>query len=124
MKSHRLLRLNSLLKEVISEVIFNDLKNPHLPRFVTITSVDITKDLRNATVLFSVIGKPEDEKKALEVLQQASKFIAVQSSKKVVLRYFPELRFKLDESSKHHMRIDAILKNLNLEQSQDHDTSL
>lgn len=102
-------RLNSLLKEVISEVIRRDVRNPHVPELVTVTRVDITKDLRYAKVYISVIGNPKEKEETINALQTAAGFIAVTASKKVVMRYFPELTFKLDDSVDKHMRIEELL---------------
>ncbi len=49
-------RLNSLLKEVISEVIRREVRNPHVNELVTVTRVQISKDLHYAKVYISVIG--------------------------------------------------------------------
>lgn len=110
-------RLDSLLKEVISEVIRREVRNPHVNELVTVTHVDITKDLHYAKVHISVIGSPEQKKETLEALQSAAGFIAVQSSKKVVMRYFPELTFKLDDSVEKHMRIEDLLGKIAAEKN-------
>jgi len=108
-------RLNSLLKEVISEVIKRDVRNPHVGELITVTRVDITKDLHYAKVYISVIGTDEQKKETLNALQSAAGFIAVQSSHKVVMRYFPELTFKIDDSVDRHMRIADLLYKINEE---------
>lgn len=118
MPKRRTDRLNSLLKEVISEVIHRDVRNPHLPRLVTVTRVDITNDLHYAKVYISVIGTDEEKKQAIAALQSAAGFIAATSSKKVVMRYFPNLTFKLDDSVTQHMRIEALLGEISQEQKQ------
>lgn len=105
-------RLNSLLKEVISEVIRKEVRNPHVNELLTVTRVQITPDLRHAKVYISVIGDETDKIATLEALNSAAGFIAVQSSRKVVMRYFPELKFKLDDSVEKHMRIEEIMKAL------------
>ena len=112
----RAVRLNSLLKEVISEVVMRDVRDPRLPQFVTITGVEITNDLHYAKVSVSVIGTPEQKIKTIEALQSAAGFIAVQSSKKVVMRYFPALTFKIDDSVEQHIRIESLLSNIQKEQ--------
>ncbi len=108
-------RLNSLLKEVISEVIRRDVRNPHVAELITVTRVEITKDLHYAKVYISVIGTDEQKKETLTALQSAAGFIAVNSSQKVVMRYFPELTFKLDDSVEKHMRIEELLYKVNRE---------
>jgi ribosome-binding factor A len=105
-------RLNSLLKEVISEVIHREVRNPHVNELVTVTRVDITKDLHFAKVYISVIGSDEAKADTLAALESAAGFIAVNSSKKVVMRYFPALTFKLDDGVDKHMRIEELLEEI------------
>lgn len=112
MTTRRTIRINSLLKEVISEVIKKDVSNPKVSVFVTITKVEVSKDLHHARVFFSVIGTEEEKQNTLEALQSASGYIAVLASKQVVLRHFPNLTFKIDDSVDKHMRIDSILKEI------------
>jgi len=109
-------RLNSSLREVISDVIRKDVKNPHVNELITVTRVEITKDLHYAKVYVSVIGSDEEKQETLNALQSASGFIAVQASKQIVIRYFPELRFILDDSAERHARIEDILKEIKKEQ--------
>jgi ribosome-binding factor A len=111
-------RLNSLLKEVISDIIRRDVRNPHVNELVTVTRVDITKDLRHAKVYISVIGTQQQKEETLNALQSAAGFIAVQSSKEVVMRYFPALSFKLDDSVDKHMRIEELLGKIASEKEQ------
>lgn len=110
-------RLNSLLKEVLSDVIAREVRNPHVATLLTVTRVDITKDLRYAKVYVSVIGDDTERKSTIEGLQQSSGFIAVNASKQVVMRYFPELRFYLDDSVDQHMRIEKVLGEIKSERT-------
>lgn len=116
MSSKRIKRLNSLLKEVISEVILKEVRHPEVSSLVTVTNVDISADLHYATVSVSVIGNDTDKEKTLKALQSASGFIGVQASKQVVMRYFPHLTFELDRSVEDHMKIDKILKDIKQEE--------
>ncbi len=105
-------RLNSLLKEVITEVIKKDVKNPDVNELFTITRVDITKDLRQAKVFFSVIGDDIQKKQTLFALESAAGFIATKASKKVRMRFFPSLTFKVDDTVEKHIRIQEVLKKI------------
>lgn len=111
-------KLNSLLKEVISEVIAKEVRDPRLGSLITVTSVDITKDLHHAKVYISVIGDPDTKKKTLEALQSGAGFIAINASKKVVMRFFPSLTFKLDDSADKYAAIDTILGKIRKEQNE------
>jgi ribosome-binding factor A len=112
MTKQRTDRLNSSLKEVISDVIRKDVRNPHVNELLTVTRVEITKDLHYAKVFVSVIGSDEQKQETIKALQSAAGFIAVNASKKVVMRYFPELTFKLDDSVDKHMRIEKLLGDI------------
>jgi ribosome-binding factor A len=118
MAKQRTDRLNSLLKEVISEVIHREVRNPHVNQFVTVTRVDITKDLHYAKVYISVIGTPQDKEETIKALQSAAGFIAVNSSKKVVMRYFPELTFIIDDTVEKLMRIETLLGEITTERKE------
>ncbi len=112
----RIERLNSLLKEVISEVVRDDVRDPRLGSLITITSVDTSKDIQHAKVYISVIGTPEEKKKSLAAVQSGAGFIAVNASKKVSMRYFPSLSFRLDDSADKHVIVENILSKLKEEQ--------
>lgn len=125
MDNRRIERLNSLLKEVISDVIRDDVKNPHKPKLITVTHVEITRDLRHAKVYISVIGDEKVKKEALATLHSAAGFIAIQASKQVVMRFFPELTFHLDTSLDKQMRIEAVISEIQKErQSREHESDI
>jgi ribosome-binding factor A len=105
-------RLNSLLKEVITEVIRKDVKNPLVSEFTAASRVDISKDLRHAKVYVSIVGSDEEKKETIKALNSGAGFIAVKSSKKVVMHHFPELIFRLDDSVDKHIKIQKILSEI------------
>ncbi len=111
-------RLNSLLKEVISQVIRSKVKHPAVDDFVSLTRVDITKDLHYAKVYVSVIGDEKKKKETLEGLNSAAGFIAVNASKEVVMHHFPELRFILDDSVEKHARIEELIERIHEEENE------
>ncbi len=113
-------RLNSLLKEVISDVIRKEVRNPYVTELMTVTRVQISKDLRHAKVFISVIGNQQDKEETIKALNSAAGFIAVNASHLVVMRYFPELRFKLDDSVEKLMRIEKLLGDITQERASRH----
>lgn len=112
MAKRRTDRLNSLLKEVISDVIHKEVKNPKISPLLTITRVDISKDLHHAKVYVSIIGEQTEVKQTMQELGKSSGFISQASAKKVVLRFFPKLQFVYDDSVDKHMRIEELLKQI------------
>jgi len=115
MKKNRLERVNSLLKEVIFEVIQKEVRNPHVTTFVSVTRVDASADLHHAKVYISMIGTDAEKEKVLAALQSAAGFIAVHAAHKVELRYFPNLVFKLDHAAEDHMKIQKIIADIEKE---------
>ena len=112
----RMKRLNSLLREVITEVIRSEVSNPKVSELATVSEVDISKDLQYAKVYISVIGTDQERKNTIHALQSASGFISVSSSKKVVMRTFPSLTFHLDTGVEKYLKIDSLLQKIHREQ--------
>jgi len=112
----RVKRLNSLLKEVLSEVITKDVKDPRMAPLVTVTQVEISKDLHNAKVHVSIIGDDKQRRDTLEALESAAGYIGRNASKKVVMRFFPTLTFKLDTTVDEQMKIDALIEKIHHEE--------
>ncbi len=112
MSTRRVKRLNSLLREVLSEVIRNEVKNPAISSLTTVTEVDVSKDLENAKVFISVIETPIKKQETMQALESASGYITMLASKKVSLRHFPSLVFKLDDSYDRYNKIEELLKKI------------
>ena len=92
-----------------------EVRNPHINSFVSVIRVDTSKDLHHAKVYVSLLGTDAEKTRLLEALQSAAGFIAVNASKRVELRYFPDLIFKLDTSLEEHLKIQGILAKLEQE---------
>ena len=110
----RLERINGEVKRAISDIIFNDIKDPRLPVVTSITEVKVAKDLKSADVFFSVLGDDTKRASALLALKSAAGFIRRELARKVDLRNTPELRFKEDRSIENGItmskKIDQIIK--------------
>ena len=103
-------RLNHQFQEVISEILYKEVKNPDL-KFVTITGCEITNDLSFCKVYFTVLGKDKDE--ILKELNNAASFIRGEISKRVEIRHTPELRFVFDTSIEYGEKIEKIISDIN-----------
>ena len=103
-------RLNHQFQEVISEILYKEVKNPDL-KFVTITGCEITNDLSFCKVYFTVLGKNTNEIK--KELDNAASFIRGEISKRVEIRHTPELRFIFDESIEYGEKIEKIISDIN-----------
>lgn len=104
-------RLAEAIKKEVSEILTGELKDPRIG-FVSITSVEVSKDLRYANVFVSVFGEPVERKASLEALQKAHGFIRGELAKRIRLRYAPEIIFKLDESIERGSRLIALMNEV------------
>ncbi len=109
-------RLNSLLQEVIAEVIMREIRNPKISTLITVKKVEITKDLHYAKVYISMLGSDLEKKETLKALKSAAGYISVQAAKKVVMRYFPSLSFHMDDTLEDEIRIHSLLEKIHEEQ--------
>ena len=111
MQGKRLDRVNQLMKEEISLLVQRELKDPGLG-FVTVTEVDVSKDLRTARVYVSVLGSEADWKGSLEALERARGYIRNWLIPRLRMRTVPHLTFHPDRSMAHAAQIQSILKGL------------
>lgn len=104
-------RLAEAIKKEISDMLREELKDPRIG-FVTITFVEVSRDLRYANVYASVFGDPEEQKASIEALQKAHGFIRGELGKRIRLRYTPEIIFKLDHSISRGSKLMALMEEV------------
>jgi len=117
MSTRRQRKVAELLHEEISQLIQYNTRDPRLG-FVTVTGVDVTPDLRLAYVHVTVLGDETDAHATLEGLASAAGYFRHNMKKTLSLRFIPELKFKLDTSLEHGMRIDNLLDTIKNEANQ------
>jgi len=111
MQPKRLERVNQLIKEEISQVLQRELKDPRLG-FVTVTDVEVSKDLRTAKVYVSVFGTEAEWRASLAALESAKGFIRNWLRQHLTLRIIPMLAFRPDRSIAHAASIQQLLTEL------------
>ena len=112
----RATRVADLLKEEISEMLCKEVKDPHIG-FITITDVDLSKDLKHAQVFYTILGDEQQVEESADALSRVSSFIKKQLGKRLRMRYIPEIIFKYDHSLAYGTKIDHILDSLKETQS-------
>ena len=111
-------RVQEALRQEISKIIQNEIKDPRLG-FLTITGVEITKDLRYAKVYFSTLGEMKNKRLALKGLNHAKGYIKGLVGDRIKLRFMPEIEFKIDESIERTQEIYDILEKIKKERKAD-----
>jgi ribosome-binding factor A len=113
--SHRIERVNTLIRRELSDIIQHQLRDPRLDEFVAVTEVVTSADLKYAKIYVSSIAGQQEEAKVLPVLNAAAGFLRSELAKKVRLRHTPELSFHWDNSIEHGDRILRLIDQVSSE---------
>lgn len=108
--SGRTERLDELLREEISAILSRDVQDPRIG-FVTVTRVEVTRDLSHATVWVSIIGTPDDRRESMRGLERAMPFVRGRLAP-LRLRRIPQLHVRYDESVERGTRVLRLLDEL------------
>ena len=117
MQSTRMARLAGQLQQEIATLIPRELKHPGLG-FVTITRVELSKDVRYAKVFYSCLGKPEERERSQEALNHSSGYIHGLLKKRFRLKVIPDLTFRYDPSIEGSIELLEVFERMKRE-SQD-----
>lgn len=112
---HRQEKLGELIAVELSDLLRTRLKDPRIG-FASITHVEVSGDLRHAKVFVSVMGNAEEQEDTMKGLRHATGFLRHELASRIVLRYMPELVFKLDTSIEHGSRILELMQQLKQEE--------
>jgi len=91
--------------------ILTELKDPRI-QHVTVTAVEVTPDMRQATVKVSVMGDETKQKLTLHGLRSAAGFLQSKVANRIDTRYTPRLQFELDQGVKKSIEIAEILRRV------------
>jgi ribosome-binding factor A len=110
MSAERMRRVDEAMREVLSDVLTHELKDPRVG-FVTVTDVKTSPDLRHARVYVSVLGDAEVVEASLEGLRSAHGFLQGRVGGELRLKNTPTLQFVHDDTAERAQRLERILKN-------------
>jgi len=108
MPGDRLRRVNQAVRQVLSDAITKDLKDPRVG-FVTVTAVDVSPDLRHAHVYVSVLGDAAAREGSVEGLGAAHGFLQRRIARELRLKHTPTLAFEIDDSAERGLRISQLI---------------
>jgi ribosome-binding factor A len=109
--SMRANRVAEQMKKELGGIIGQKLKDPRIG-FVTVTDVEVTGDLQQATIFISVLGSESEKEDTLKGLNKAKGFIRTEIGQRIRLRITPEINFEFDESVAYGNRIDSLLRQV------------
>jgi ribosome-binding factor A len=108
MSGDRMRRVDEAVREVLSDAVAKDLKDPRVG-FVTVTDVRTSPDLRHARVYVSVLGTAEEREASLAGLRSAHGYLQGRVGAELRLKHTPQLDFLYDDTAERAQRLERLL---------------
>lgn len=115
-------RVGEQLQRELAKLIRDEIGDPRLG-MVSISAVEVSRDLSHAKVFFSTLGTQQEADASLQVLQGAAGFLRHLLSQNIKMRNIPQLHFKQDQSLVEGARLSALIDAAISGTSQDQDDS-
>lgn len=108
MKAHRTARVAEVIREVASETILFELRDPRV-KGVTVTRAEVSGDLQHAKVFVSVMGTPKEQDLCMHGLKHAAGFVQSKLGSRLKTRFTPVVKFVLDEGVKKSIEMSRLI---------------
>jgi ribosome-binding factor A len=108
MKTHRLARVAEVVREVASQTILFELRDPRV-QGVTVTRAEVSADLQHAKVYVSLMGTPKEQQLCLHGLKHAAGFLQAKVASRLQTRFTPVIRFVVDEGVKKSIEMTRLI---------------
>src|SRR6266540_6348406 len=108
MKAHRMARVAEVVREVASETILFELRDPRV-KAVTVTRTEVSGDLQHAKVYVSLMGSPREQELCMHGLRHAAGFIQSKLASRLKTRFTPVIKFVLDQGVKKSIEMTRLL---------------
>lgn len=108
MKAHRLERVAEVVREVASETILFELRDPRV-KGVTVTRTEVSGDLQHAKVYVSVMGTQQEQDLCMHGLKHAAGFVQSKLASRMKTRFTPTIQFILDQGVKKSIEMTRLI---------------
>ena len=108
MKAHRLARVAEVIREVASQTILFELRDPRV-KGVTVTRAEVSGDLQHAKVFVSIMGSPQEQQLCMHGLRHAAGFVQSKLAGRLQTRFTPVIQFVLDQGVKKSIEITRLI---------------
>lgn len=109
----RVERIEEEVKKVVSKVIDRDLKDPRLNGMISVTKVDVSRDLKYCRIYVSMLGVA-DQKEAMDALKSSAGFVRREIGANIRMHSTPEVKFEFDDSIEYGNKIQKIINDLDI----------
>lgn len=116
MNQKRQKKIGEEIRKIVSEAMMFEMKDPRLPKIISVTEVEVSGDLTYATIYVSAFGlNAQEQEELVETLQRAKGFFRSKIGKELKTYKTPDPIFKYDHSIEKGMEMDKILRDLKRE---------
>ncbi len=119
--SVRQLKVASQIQRIVASVLLRDVSDPRVDGLVSVTRVEITRDLREAKVYLSILASKKTPATVLEGIQSAGRHIQSEVAENLTMRFAPRLSFILDESLKKQAEVLKAIDETMQQDTADHE---
>jgi ribosome-binding factor A len=112
-------RVAEAIRVEIATFLGEGAKDPRLVGLITVTGVDVTRDLRHAKVFVSVMGTDAERAATVDALEGMAGHLRSRLARVLSLRVAPSLSFKVDESVARAARIEELLAQVREQKTDD-----
>jgi ribosome-binding factor A len=117
----RSIRVGDQILRVIADLLMTKVKDPRT-QGITITGIEMSRDLKHGKVYFSVLGDQEEVGRAQAGLNSATGYIKREISARMELKYMPDLLFKYDPSMEKGRNMERLFEELKSNPTMEGDT--
>lgn len=111
MSGDRMRRVDEAMREVLSDAVTRDLKDPRVG-FVTVTQVKTSPDLRHARVYVSVLGSDQVRADSMDGLQSAHGFLQGRVASSMRMKHTPQISFHYDDTAERAVALEQLIKEV------------
>jgi len=112
MTKYRNGRLNEEIKKNVSAIIQSKIKDPRMSGLVSVTRVNVTRDLSYAKVYISIFGNEKSKEDTLNALKSSAGFIRTELSHSIRIRHIPQIIIELDTGLEYGMHINSLIQEI------------
>lgn len=110
-KTRRTMQIGDQIRAEIATILLRDVSDPDI-KFVTITDVEVSTDMRVARAFVSVFGNADEQKKTLKALEKNRNRVRFLVGQRLKLRTTPEISFALDTTAAQATKIGKVLNRI------------
>ena len=114
-------RVNNLIRQEISQLLWRQVNDPRLASFISVTRVSTSPDLKHAKVFVSSMGDETSKSEILQGFTAASGFLRRELAERLTLRHIPQLSFHFDDSIQRGAEVLRLIEQVASDSAEDKD---